>query len=127
MEFTSPIHLKNVMHLFTDVCNGTDGVVVRSIGCEVEDGDHQPQLNVQHSFSGSTNTMMLSPIGVPLPLNNVEQYQKDRKGDMEKSAKLSMKSSIGVIDQVGPHFRCQVAISSTTCSRISSYEGLSPL
>ena len=98
------------MHLFTDVCNGADGVA-RSISCEVlEDGAQQPQLNVRHRLSGSTHSI-LSPMGVPSPRKNVKQdQQRDRKGaDMEKSAKLSMnKSSIGVIDQAGPRFRHQI-------------------
>ena len=108
MEFISAIHLKKAaMNLFTDTCDGAD-CVVRSISCEVEDGAQQPQLNVRHRFSGSTSSIV-SPIRVPSSLQNFKHHQKDRKRDMENIAKLSMKSSIGVIDQVGPHFRCQVS------------------
>ena len=47
------------MNLFTDICDGAD-CVMRSISCEVEDGAQQPQLNVQHRFSGSASSIVSS-------------------------------------------------------------------
>ena len=124
VHIPNPLHKKTQCTSSLRFCNGCANGEVRSISCEVEDGVQQPQLNVRYTFSGSTSTI-LSPIGVP-SLQNFKQHQKDRKRDMEKFTKLSMKSFIGVIDQVGPHFRCQVSCLSTTCSCIASYEGILP-
>ena len=104
------IHFKKTaMHFFTDICDGGADCVVRSTSCEVEDGTQQRQLNVRHRFSGSASSV-LSAIGVPSPLQNYKQHQKDRKRDMEKFAKLFIKSTGGVvIHQVGPAFGCQLS------------------